>query len=348
MYLWALALFHDGRIAIWVAVITLLNNLLYVQARIGMLDTFMGAFLVWGLAAFTEAWSSRTEAPKAYRLLLFSGVMMGLAMATKWAAVVPWVACLILVGLLRLFQAWSITFLKPAGTGPKHEEFYHLKLWSGLSNGRIAIALGLVPLVVYAIPFLPFLFVHRTPAYTLWDLVLMQPKMWDGQLRVVTKHPYMSTWLQWPLLKRPIWYAFDKEGPTKEWVRGVLLLGNPVIMWTGLVAITACLWEWVRSRSRSAFLIVYFYSAFFFCWAVIPRKIAFYYYYYPAGMILGFALAFVFFRWDGAERDRSREFVRWTFATVVAAFFIYFFPILAGLRIPSETFRKWMWFSTWI
>ena len=237
MYLWALALFKNTRVAVWVAVITLVNHLLYVQSRIGMLDTFMFAFLVWGLAAFTAAWSTQVALGRTWKLLLFAGAMFGLAVATKWAAIVAWVACLLLVLMLRLFQGWSITFLKPTAAGPNSEEFYHPKLWSGLPAWKVATALVLVPLAAYFATFLPFLAIERAPGappYTLWDLVLMQPKMWDGQLRVVTAHPYMSTWLQWPLLKRPIWYAFDKEGGANQWVRGVLLVGNPLIMWAGL------------------------------------------------------------------------------------------------------------------
>ena len=53
----------------------------------------------------------------------------------------------------------------------------------------------------------------------------------------------------------------------------------------------------------------------------------------------------VFARW---ERPSWKEVPRWTFAAAACAIFVYFFPILSGIRIPSETFRKWMWFSTWI
>jgi len=58
MYLWALALFKDRGLALWAALMTLVNHLLYVQARIAMLDTFMVAFIVWALAALTWAWHS--------------------------------------------------------------------------------------------------------------------------------------------------------------------------------------------------------------------------------------------------------------------------------------------------
>jgi dolichyl-phosphate-mannose--protein O-mannosyl transferase len=176
----------------------------------------------------------------------------------------------------------------------------------------------------------------------------MQVQMWDGQQRVVSQHPYMSTWPGWPLMLRPIWYAFEKDG--EQFIRGVLMLGNPLIMWGGLAALGACVWAWFVQRSRDAFLIVFFFAAFYFCWALIPRKIAFFYYYYPAGMTLSMAIAFVFHYWEtGKKAVWSRYYLlRWTYFAACLGIFIYFFPILAALRIPSESFRQWMWLRSWI
>jgi dolichyl-phosphate-mannose--protein O-mannosyl transferase len=36
------------------------------------------------------------------------------------------------------------------------------------------------------------------------------------------------------------------------------------------------------------------------------------------------------------------------FALATLALFVYFYPVLSGLRIPAGSFSQWMWFSTWI
>jgi dolichyl-phosphate-mannose--protein O-mannosyl transferase len=202
--------------------------------------------------------------------------------------------------------------------------------------------------VTYFATFIPYFIIQRPPVGFM-DLFLMQKKMYEGQLRVLGQHPYMSQWPDWPLMKRPIWYAFDKEGSDSEWVRGVVLLGNPIIMWGGILALLACAWGWVKNRRRDAFIILAFYAAFFGSWVVIPRKVAFYYYYYPAGMVLSLALGYVFHH---AEKEghvlAKSTWVRWFFLSACLAMFIYFFPVLAALRIPSDSFRRWMWFRSWI
>ncbi len=368
MYLCGLALFGSQTYALQVAGLTLVNHLLYVQARIGMLDTFMMAFLSFALAAFFAIWSRKREVGQAWtlKLLGFAGVMFGLATATKWFAVVPWFFCGGLILMAKLFSSWGVSFTPPASTkGPRKgkgksksvapdtgaetpdagspdEEWYAPGLLADLRWSHLIICLGVLPLVAYFACFLPYLFVKRDPAYTLWDLWLMQPRMYDGQLRVVNSHPYMSTWGGWPIMLRPIWYAFEKEGDKDQFVRGVFLLGNPAIMWAGLAAIAYAVWRWLKTRSRQAFLIASFWAVFYLCWGLIPRKIAFYYYYYPAGMVLSFAMVYVFIQLDRTANEWL-GMVKWAFFSTSIALFVYFFPILAALQIKTDTFRKWMW-----
>jgi dolichyl-phosphate-mannose-protein mannosyltransferase len=204
-----------------------------------------------------------------------------------------------------------------------------------------------MPLFAYFITFLPYMFFDQN-AIPLWDFIPLQWRMYSDQLRVVNSHPYMSQWTDWPLIKRPIWYAFDSE--PDGIIRGVLLIGNPFIMWTGLVGIAVCLWGFLRFRSREAFLIFVFYFTSVASWILIPRKISFYYYYYPAGMTLSLALAYVFFHLEKSKEatEKSIMLSRWAFFGVSAILFIYFFPILAGLKIGPGEFNNWMWFRTWI
>jgi dolichyl-phosphate-mannose--protein O-mannosyl transferase len=353
MYLWALALFRDRRTALFAAILTAANNMLYVQARIGMLDTFMFAFVVFGLAALTAAWNGSNTPRRTFQYCLAAGVMFGLGAACKWTAIVPWFTAIAMIAALKSLQAWNMECRGGSPWQSRHpgfEDWYSPKLFGGVGVPHLVLALGVVPLLVYFLAFTPYLFVHKADqsTYSVLDFFAMQARMLDGQQRVVTAHPYMSDWKGWPLMLRPIWYAFDKEGG--EYVRGVLMIGNPLIMWSGLLAMIACVWSWFARRSREAFLIVTFFFAFYLCWAVIPRKIAFYYYYYPAGMTLSMAIATVFhyIEAEWAELKRQCAWLRWTFLGASVAMFLYFFPILAALRIPADTFRQWMWFKSWI
>jgi dolichyl-phosphate-mannose--protein O-mannosyl transferase len=316
MYRIAYHLFGENRKAGWIcAILTLFNQLLYVQARIAMLDTFMMAFLAWSLWFFVKAIDPYTFHPK---WVQSSGVFMGLAIACKWFALVPWAMC----GLLLFIQCVRMK---------SKNRFLDLVLYWGI-----------VPAVVYFATFVPYLWVVRSPPYTLGELVTtFQARMLDGQKRVVNTHPYMSQFWDWIIMKRPIWYAFDKEGAKQETVRGVILLGNPFLMWGGLVAMGALVLEVLAKRSLQAFLITYFYFGFAFCWIVIPRKVAFYYYYYPAGMMLSLAFTYWIIK-------SKRDWPVFVGLGVTLGFFYYFFPILSAIPIAADAFTKWMWLPSWI
>ncbi len=338
MYLWGLAVFRKPDIALWVALITLCNNLLYVQSRIGMLDTFMFAFMVWGLAAFSASFTAGLSRNTALKYLYATGIFFGFSTACKWFAVIPWFFSIGIVLLVRLLQYWNTSFGKSSKAST--EEWYSSALWKEIHYGDFFLALVLTPITCYLLTFVPYFFIPEMHTRFV-DLFLMQKKMWEGQLRVVNNHPYMSQWPGWALMTRPIWYAFDKEGAAQEWVRGVLCIGNPWVMWTGVLCVIYCAYDWIRTRSREAFLVMAFFGVFYLSWAVIPRKVAFYYYYYPAGMSLSLAAAYA------VERVRN-QWARVGYLAVSLGLFVYFFPILAALRVPASAFRNWTWFRSWI
>ena len=321
MYHLAYALFSNSRQAAWVcAAVTLFNQLLYVQARIAMLDTFMMGFLVWALWGVVR--SVEGNSVLKIRYIRTAGACMGFAIACKWFAIVPYFMCAFVL-VFEMFRQRST-----------NKAFDILIYWV------------ITPAICYFATFLPYLLIEKSPPHTLIEIfTTMQTAMLSGQQRVVNTHPYMSNWLQWITMERPIWYAFDREGD--KYVRGVLLLGNPLIMWGGLVAVFACAVDaLVRLRkgfeaAKTSIWIFYLYAGFALCWVVIPRKVAFYYYYYPAGMILGLAVTYWLIKIKKPQ-------ILWSLLGVLLGVFIYFFPILSAIKIDASTFTRWMWLRSWI
>jgi dolichyl-phosphate-mannose--protein O-mannosyl transferase len=66
-------------------------------------------------------------------------------------------------------------------------------------------------------------------------------------------------------------------------------------------------------------------------------------------MVLSLALAYVFYRGEepGMPLARAR-WAKWVFLGLCFGMFVYFFPILAALKIPAASFMKWMWFRSWV
>ncbi|UZK65997.1 glycosyltransferase family 39 protein [Sphingomonas sp. M1-B02] len=315
------------------AILVALNQTLYVQARTAMLDVFLGAFLLWALVLML--WAMRGTRPQVLRRWIGGSVLLGLAVGTKWAAI-PYVALAGLAFLvIRLRDAriarrpiaWAL-----AGRDQPH--------WPGLATIPGLLLLGIVSILVYFATFAPAFFYASDPL-PLARLIPFQAQMYALQTQILPAHNYQSDWWSWPLMLRPIWYFYEPDLGAQ---RGVLLIGNPVIMWGGLLAVLACYWAWFRTRAARPLAVALLWTASLAIYAVIPKSLGFYYYYHLSGIFLCLAVAVAFHHFD-AGKARGRE--EWfAFAALIA--FVYFFPILSAAPLADpQDFNHWMWLDSW-
>lgn len=316
-FLWLLL--GSMRSAVFGALLLAINHLVFIQARIGMLDVFLGAFVSWGLVLML--WAMRGTPRQVLWRWVGASILLGLAVAVKWAAV-PYVA---LAGLAFIVLRRD----RPAR-------------WPGLPIWRGLLILGLVSIPVYFLTFLPAFFYAQNPL-TLERLIPFQGEMYALQTQVLAGHTYQSKWWSWPLMLRPIWYLYE---PGADGVyRGVLLVGNPAIMWGGLVAVLACLNAAWRERAPRPLAVALLWIASVAIYIVIPKSLGFYYYYYLSSIFLCFVIATAFHHFDRG-RKLGRE--KW-FAAAALLLFVYFYPILSAAPLPDAgAYRWWTWFPGWV
>ncbi|HEX8214198.1 MAG TPA: glycosyltransferase family 39 protein [Allosphingosinicella sp.] len=334
VFLIAQALFRDTRLSLMAGLLTALNQLVFIQARLAMLDVYMGAFLLFALFLLID---SHGRAGARVRIeLALAGILLGLALGCKWAAA-PYLG---LAGLAFAALRVRAALEQRAGAGGLILS-RSLAPWRGVSTLEGGAYLGLLSLVVYLATFLPALFVEHH-ALTTGEILPHQLEIYRLQTQPLAAHTYMSQWPDWPLIGRPIWYLYERVGGV---LRGVLLVGNPAIMWGGLIAVAACLIGGLRARDPRLLLVAGLYLFSYGIWAVIPKKIGFYYYYYLPAILLSLALVGAFGHYCRAGR------LRWlppAFVAASAALFVYFYPIIAARPLShDQDFNRWMWFDSW-
>lgn len=317
VYSFARHLTGATRAGLFAALFAMLGQLVFIQARIGMLDVFLGMLLVWAGVAFLRAMQGDSRR-RAQFLLLASAIAFGGAVAVKWAAV-PYVAlaCMAFLWLRR-----------------GHPERFGGTSWfAGLT------ILGCVSIATYFLTFAPAFF-YTTSPMTLARLIPFQLEMWGLQTQVLAPHNYQSDWWSWPLMLRPIWYFYE---PDQGAQRGVLLIGNPAIMWGGLVAVAACWWAGLRDKAGAPLTAAILWTVSLGVWAMIPKSLGFYYYYYLPGIILSVVLAVAFQHYAGKVKRNDEWYL-----VLCVGLFAYFYPILSALALPSErSFERWIWFPGW-
>jgi dolichyl-phosphate-mannose--protein O-mannosyl transferase len=303
---------HRLRPSLVATALTVLGFTVYVQARIAMLDGFMLAFLTGAIAML--GWALRRGG---WGRWIGAAILLGCAVACKWLAA-PYVA----------FAAIAFIVFKREDT----------RRFPGLPILPALAVLGLVSIATYFLTFAPAFFYANDPL-TLARLLPFQLDMYQRQTQVLPAHTYQSNWWTWPLLIRPIWYLYE---PADGAQRGILLLGNPAIMWTGLVAVAACWWGWVKTGSSRLLAAAALWTGSLGVWAVIPKSLGFYYYYFPSSVFLVIAIVVSLDHW----RRRGWEVA---LLVVAAALAIYFYPVLSAQPLSDAgAFRHWTWFSTWV
>jgi dolichyl-phosphate-mannose--protein O-mannosyl transferase len=300
--------------------------ILFVHARIAMLDGFMVALLA---CAFWQCAAAVREPEHGRRSLAIAGVALGLALGTKWNAI-------------PLAPLPGLTFLAVR---------IHANGWRGMFGHRGApvpgmrlveavLWLGIVPLVAYALTYLPAYLIEPDELARRGFIGLHQ-MMLDMQQSVIKPHPYQSVWTDWVIDRRAIWYLYE---PADGAQRGVLLIGNPLTMLLGLPAVAWCAWiAWSRKR-MDALAVALIYAASLGLWIVAAKPIQFYYHYFTPSMALlaGLALAL------DELRTRGWRWLSWTVLAGSVAVFAWFFPILDAAPLDGpRAFEHWMWLDSW-
>ena len=325
--LWHASHSRDATLAYGVLLAT--GFLLFIHAQIAMLDIFMAAFFLTALWLFASACRQRGET-RARLDLIASGIALGLSMASKWNTV-P------LAPLLGLF---FLAMRIHAGTSRERFADGDASPVRGVSLVEAALWLGVLPLAVYSATFWPAFQVENGP-FAGMDLLGAHLHMLELQESVKEAHPYQSTWGQWVLNTRAIWYLYEVTDGAQ---RGVMLIGNPLTMLLGLIGVAWCAFAALFRRRADAGFAVTFYAASVGFWVVAAKPIQFYYHYFLPSCFLLACLALLLAR----LRATVFGWVYWAVLAGSVGVFVYFYPILSAAELSGEqAFNQWMWLAGW-
>ena len=300
--------------------------MLLVLARIAMLDIFMACFL--SLAAWQFAAAIRKPEQGRWRLLL-TGLFLGAAMAAKWNAIplamVPGIAFF----AARLSAGRRRLFTSRRGIPVPGVSLLEAALW-----------LGIVPLAVYALSFWPALFLQDN-TLTSGGLIALHREMLSLQTQVLAPHNYQSTWPDWLLNTRAIWFFYEAPEGVQ---RGVLLLGNPITMLLGIPALLWCFISGISQRIWVRIAMVAGYAASLGLWLFAAKSVQFYYHYFVPHFFLLGALALAL---DAVWQAGHRRIALAVLAASVAIF-AWFYPILTAAPLKGAmSFLDYAWLEGW-
>lgn len=330
----------------------------------------------------------RSERLDRYRPLrpwqLLAGVCFGMACGTKWSGVYVlavfgllavvwevlarrkhsrdrglkrrWVRSTLAIGLPAFFSIVGVAFVVylAAWTGWLiHHDLYEQRFGLGFGEESGWGAYVTQPTGGF---FGPTLDAFRS----LWHYHVITWDFHTGSYLAGKTHPYQSDPLGWLVMERPV--GVDAQNglaaascgapATSTCMREVLLLGNPILWWTGALALIAAVVAWFNTKDWRWGVPIVGVAATWLPWFISSGRPIFSFY---AVATIPFTIIAISLVVNGLITSAStprQRYVVWLIAgallTSVVVTFWYFHPIYTDGLISYDAWRSRMWFNRWI
>ena len=314
IYLIVQRLFNSLFLSNIAAALFALDGLHLVMSRVALLDIFLMFFilLTFYLILRNDLW--------------LSGVVIGLAAATKWSAVfvIPFLILLTVNIGGANFATWGKRFsqfvLTPMGI--------YLLSWSGwiISSKGWARDSG------------------SNLFSSLWNYHVEIMNFHRG---LTEQHTYAANPWSWLVLGRPtsFYYETPKNCGAQSCSQEILAIGTPILWWAGIFAIAITVGLFIANKDRVSAFILAGIAGTYLPWFFIQNRTTFYFYAIAIFPFIVLALINVF---NWALSNQINRKLIYGFVITVGINFIYFLPIFIGINIPYVDWLARMWLPSWI
>jgi len=299
VYILAILLTNNPLVGLLSALLLSLDGLWLVQSRIAMNDVFVSVFIL--LVSISYLLFLKTRQP---RLLLLTGLLLGVSLATKWTAV------FFILGLM-FFEV--ITIFKT-----KNFKLLPLTIFSLL----------VLPIFIYILGYAPVLFSGKSFSF----LIDLHKNIFYYQFNRDSLHFYQSLPWQWILNIRPVWYWTNSE------TQNIYLLNNPLLVVFYLLSLGVVIYQVVKNeKSLPVTYLLFFYILSWSGWLVSPR-ILFYYHYLPAIPFLAVITAIVMKNLYFNNKSQGMFLFLFNIFLLITVFWLYY-PVWIGLPVSQDLYQ---------
>ena len=314
IYLIVQRLFNSLFLSNIAAALFALDGLHLVMSRVALLDIFLMFFilLAFYLILRNDLW--------------LSGVVIGLAAATKWSAVfvIPFLILLTVNIGGANFATWGKRFSQFVLTPIS----IYLLSWSGwiISSKGWARDSG------------------SNLFSSLWNYHVEIMNFHRG---LTEQHTYAANPWSWLVLGRPtsFYYETPKNCGAQSCSQEILAIGTPILWWAGIFAIAITVGLFIANKDRVSAFILAGIAGTYLPWFFIQNRTTFYFYAIAIFPFIVLALINVF---NWALSNQINRKLIYGFVITVGINFIYFLPIFIGINIPYVDWLARMWLPSWI
>ncbi len=332
IYFVAKKLFQSTLISSVAAILTIADGLHLVQSRTALLDIFLMFFIL--LAFFLLLHSHHWLA----------GISLGLAAGVKWSALYYIVAYFI----FTLYSDYRST--------QAMEEPSPLIATLKSKVSKRAVQYGVAPVLIYLVTWSGW-FATQGGWGRHWSKNIVK-SFWHYQATIlhfhttlVEKHSYSANPWSWLIMGRPtsFFYATPKGCGTSSCSQEVLVLGTPLLWWSGAIAIAITFGYWAARSEWQSGLLLLSLGAGYLPWFSFQKRTMFTFYTIAFEPFLILIICYVIAKALENEGTRkARERILYCYLGLVVLCFFYFSPLYFGEIMTYTSWLRHMWLPSWI
>jgi len=364
MYLFGKKLFGRTEYAFISSFLMAVDFMHFTQSRIATIDVY-GVFFIILMYYFMYKFYVLFVSGGAWRKTLvnlsLAGLFFGIGAASKWIDIYAGagLALILLLTLIERYRQYQAT-AGPVQKQPKHKTKERAERESGEALERayalkfprqFLIVIGVclvmfvaVPAVIYVLSYIPFMMVPGL-GHGLPEVVSYQKFMFNYHSHLVATHPFSSTWWQWPIMSKPMWYYGGAPADPSH-ISSIVALGNPAVWWVGTLAVFLAAILTFRRKDRMMLVVLIGLAAEYLPWVGVPR-LTFIYHFFASVPFLIFCITYVIK--IGLEQDAFTKKAVYTYLGAALLLFLMFYPVLSGMEVSRSYASHFLrWFSGWI
>lgn len=361
-YMFSRKVFKKGWLAAFTTTLFAADFMHFTQTRIATIDVYVTFFIILMFYFMYQYYCMSfydTPLKKTFVPLLFSGIFMGLGCASKWPGVYAGIglAIVFFIVVFRRYMEYHYAWLHP-----KEET-------NGIKNGVIiksfrknliktlafcVLAFIIIPGTIYTLSYIPFN--NGQDMGLIQRMIKNQIDMWNYHSKLDATHPFSSTWYQWPIMQRPIWYYTATIKPAVEGVSGAIqgnisAFGNPLVWWAGIPAFAYVLYRSIRYKDKNGIFLSVAYMAQLTPWMGVARC-TFIYHYFPSVPFITIMIGYCMYHlYESCKTEKGRRNVKLAciiYAACAIGLFIMFYPVISGYPVDVTYVKNFLrWFKSW-
>lgn len=352
IYLLAKQLTKKTRYATLAALLMTLDCMHLTQTQIATIDSFPVLFIILSfffMLRFMQTDMTVASVREMLPSLAFSGLFMGLAIASKWIGIYAGAGLAVLYFIHGIRSMCYEREQSEERNVPR--KFVTLCLYCLL----FFVA---VPLVIYLLSYIPY-FAYNRSIHDLGgfirNVIGAQETMFSYHSTpgLGMDHPFYSPWYEWPLIKKPMYYAMDSYLETEAASCAIFSFGNPAVWYVAIPCVIfgiVCLLKerrylitgrneghvWHLEASDYSPVLIFVTIGFlaqFLPWVLVPRGTYIYHYFASVPFLILFTV--VAFEKLHKRHQKVGNLIETILVIAAVLFFIGFFPYASGIVAPK-------------